>query len=193
MKQRLNEQDFQDAANFLGCEVAAVKAVAEVESGRQGGFCPDDFPTTLFEGHIFYRFTKGHFAHSHPEICYPKWTTDFYGRNWVEERKRLDIAISLDRKAALMSASWGRFQVMGFNFTICGCVTVQQFVNRMCTSEREQGKLFIEYIIHEGLIDELREHRWDDFARFYNGPLYIKNDYAGKLKRAYQQNGGTVT
>lgn len=187
MKQRLTDKDFEDAARLFFCDVAAVRAVAEVESGRRGGFCPDDFPVTLFEGHIFYRYTKGAYATSHPTICYPKWTTEFYGQRWTEERQRLDTAISLDRRAALMSASWGLFQVMGFNFPVVGCVSVQQFVNRMCESERKQGELFCQYIIHEGLADELRERRWDDFARFYNGPLYQRNDYAGKLERAYQR------
>jgi hypothetical protein len=186
MKQLLTERDFRDAARFLGCEVAAVKAVAEVEAPR-GGFCPDGFPVTLFEGHIFFRYTKGRFAESHPRLCYPKWTTEFYGRSWVAERERLDAAIALDRRAALMSASWGRFQIMGFNFPVVGCASVQQFVNRMCESERRQGELFVQYIIHEGLADELRDRRWDDFARFYNGPLYKKNRYAERLEKAYRK------
>lgn len=184
MKARLTDADFQDAARYIGCEVAAVKAVAKVEAPR-GGFCQDDFPATLFEGHVFYRYTKGRFAESHPELCYPKWTTRFYGRTWRQERERLEAAVALDRRAALMSASWGRFQIMGFNFPVVGCTSVQQFVNRMCESERKQGELFVQYIIHEGLQDELRDRRWHDFARFYNGPLYMKNRYAERLMEAY--------
>ncbi len=34
----LNEQDFKRAADRLGCEVAAIKAVAEVECGGKTGF-----------------------------------------------------------------------------------------------------------------------------------------------------------
>jgi hypothetical protein len=186
MKPKLTERDFRDAAEFIGCEVATVKAVAEVEAPR-GGFCLDDFPVTLFEGHIFYRYTKGRFAESHPELCYPKWTTRFYGRTWRYERDRLEEAVALDRKAALMSASWGRFQIMGFNFPVVGCTSVQQFVNRMCESERKQGGLFVQYILHEELTDELRDRRWDDFARYYNGPLYQKNRYAERLEEAYRK------
>jgi hypothetical protein len=185
MKPKLTEQNFRDAAAMLGCEVAAIRAVAEIESGRRGGFCPDDFPVTLFEGHIFYRYTKGAYAESHPTICYPNWTTEFYGKTWTDERMRLAEAVNLDRRAALMSASWGRFQVMGFNFPVVGCKSVQAFVNKMCESEREQLMLFVEYIIHEGLADELRERRWPDFARFYNGPLYQRNNYDEKLAAAY--------
>jgi len=192
VKEKLTEQDFIEAAKILCCEVAAIKAVAEVESGPRGGFCEDDFPVTLFEGHIFYRYTQGIFALNHPTICYPCWTTKFYGKTWQAERKRLDDAVKLDRRAALMSASWGRFQIMGFNFPVCNCTHIQQFVNLMCKSEAMQLDLFCQYIIHEYLDDELRERRWDDFARRYNGPAYQKHDYAGKLERAYKRNLGGV-
>lgn len=190
MKQPLTEQDFIDGAEAIGCEVATVKAVAEVESGKRGGFCPDDFPVTLFEGHIFYRYTSGRFASSNPTLCHPRWTREFYGRTWEIERNRLNTAIFLDRRAALMSASWGRFQIMGFNFAVVGCLSVQKFVNRMCASEREQGALFVQYILHEDLADELRERRWDDFARRYNGPMYHLNRYAERLEAAYRKHGG---
>ena len=192
MKERLTERDFENAAKILNCEVAAITAVAEVESGHRGGFCPDDFPVTLFEGHIFCKYTKGIYSLNHPTISYPAWTTKHYGKRWTEERARLEEAISLDRRAALMSASWGRFQVMGFNYPICNCTHIQAFVNLMCKSEAAQLDLFCQYIIHEFLDDELRDHRWDDFARRYNGPAYQKNDYAGKLNRAYERNGGAA-
>ena len=184
MKPHLTETDFDEAANYLGCDVPALKAVAEVESAGRG-FCPDDFPKILFEGHVFYRFTCGAYAAAHPSLCYKGWTREHYGRTWQAERARFESAIALDRDAALMSTSWGMFQIMGFNHGVCGCATIQRFVNSMCQSEREQGRLFIEYIIHEGLVDELREHRWDDFARRYNGPLYFKNKYAERMAAAY--------
>jgi hypothetical protein len=190
VKARLTEQDFADAAAFLSCEVAAVHAVAEVESGAQGGFAPNDFPTTLFEGHIFHRYTKGAYDRSHQTLSYPKWTTQYYGHGYVEEQARLTAAAKLDRTAALMSASWGRFQIMGFNFPVVGCTSVQQFVTLMCRSEREQGALFVKYIVHEGLVDELQQARWADFARYYNGPLYTKNQYDVKLQAAYVKWGG---
>ena len=151
MKERLTEQDFNDAAKFLSVEVAAIKAVAEVESGRRGGFCPDDFPVTLFEGHVFSRYTHGRFDESHPTISYPRWTKEHYGKTWTDERIRLDTAVKLDRVPALMSASWGLFQIMGFNFALVGCTDIQQFVNRMCKSERDQGALFIQYLINQQL------------------------------------------
>lgn len=191
MKPTLTLQDFEQAAAQLGCETAVIQAVAEVES-RGLGFCPDDFPKTLFEGHIFHRYTNGLYATSHPTICYPKWTRQFYGKTWQAERQRLADAIRLNRTAALMSASWGKFQVMGFNYALCGCVAVQQFVNEMSRSEAEHLRLFCEYIIHSGLDDELMARNWSRFARLYNGPLYQKNQYDVKLEKAYQKFKGAV-
>ena len=186
MKLSLTEQDFIDAAALLGCEVAAVKAVAEVEAPR-GGFWPDDSPVTLFEGHWFHRYTNGIYDASYHAISYSKWTRKWYGKTWREEQARLYAAVQLDRHAAYLSASWGKFQVMGFNFAIVGFATVESFVDAMRVSEGEHLEAFCAYVKHELLDDELREHRWDDFARRYNGPEYQKNDYAGKLARAYER------
>jgi N-acetylmuramidase len=186
-KEKLVAEDFIDDAERLGCEVAAIQAVAEVESGGGSGFCPDGFPKTLFEGHYFHKLTKGKFDASHPTISYPKWTRQFYGKTWQAERARLETAMTLDRNAALMSASWGTFQVMGANFAVCGFKTVQQFVNAMCKDSNAHLAAFTEFIIENGLQDELIEGRWADFARIYNGPGFAVNKYDVKLAAAYEK------
>lgn len=180
----LQERDFVEAAFILECEVAAIKAVCEVEAPR-GGFAKSGNPVTLFEGHIFHKYTKGKFSVSHPDLSYPKWTTQFYGKTADAEWGRLQRAINLDRTAALMSASWGRFQICGFNFAACGFTSVEAFVAAMCESEDRQLDAFVEYMIHSQLKDELQDRRWADFARCYNGPLYWKNQYDVKLAKAY--------
>jgi hypothetical protein len=47
---------------------------------------------------------------------------------------------------------------------------------------------FCEYVRWSGLDDELREHRWGDFAAKYNGPEYRKNRYDEKLAIAYAKH-----
>ena len=183
---KLTREDFIDDAQLLGCEVEAIMAVVEVESAG-GGFDPEGFPKTLFEGHHFHRLTKGKFSQSHPTLSYPKWTKKFYGRTWREEKNRLAEAVKLDRTAALMSASWGMFQIMGFNHAVCGYKTVQQFVNAMCKDENAQLGAFTQFIINSNLADELRDRRWADFARHYNGPSYAVNKYDVKMARAYER------
>ena len=187
---KLNELDYTAAAQFLKCDIAAIKSVAEVESAG-GGFLSDGRLKILFEGHQFYKYTKGAFATSHPSICYKKWTTSFYtkGKNsdirGAGELARLEQAMKLNRTAALLSASYGKFQIMGFNFAICGFVTVDKFYTTLQKSEGEHLHAFCNYIKGNCLDDELRNHEWAKFACRYNGPEYKKNRYDEKLSAAY--------
>lgn len=182
----ISEGAYAKAANKLRCDVAAIKAVALVESAGSG-FNPDSTPKTLFEGHWFDRYTKGKFRSANPMISYPKWTRQFYGKTWQQEKERLELATRLDRNAALMSTSWGMFQIMGFHYAKCGFKTVQQFVNAMYKSEDSQLDIFVEFIIQSSLDDELRELRFADFARLYNGPSYKVNQYDKKMQAAYDK------
>ena len=184
MKPTLTEDDFQQAAQVLSCEPAAIKAVCAVEAPK-GGFNPDDSPATLFEGHKFYQFTGGKFAYQAPDLCFKTWTRAFYGKTWQAEKERLDRACKLDREAALKSASWGKFQIMGFNHHLVGFDTVQKFVNAMYAGEGEQLQAFCRYVLTAGLAFALRRHDWAGFARGYNGAAYADNDYDGKMARAY--------
>lgn len=187
----LTEEDFLQASKLLDCDIEAIKAVCYVEAPK-GGFNEDDTPITLFEGHWFHRFTNGKYSDKiliidgkNKNISYSKWTRKYYGKNQEEEKMRLEAASKLDRNAALMSASWGKFQIMGFNFAICGFKTIQQFVNAMYHSECKQLYAFCNYILNIGLDRELKLHLWEEFAYRYNGPLYKKNRYAWRLERAY--------
>lgn len=189
MSKLLTEQDFVEAAKLLKVPVAAVKAVSLVESAGSG-FNSDGSPKILFEGHQFYKYTKGAFASTHPTLCYPKWTKVYYCADNLQEHLRLQRACTLNRTAALMSTSWGKFQIMGFNFGLCGFNSIQSFVNAMYKNEGAHLQAFCEYVKATTLDDELRNQDWHTFARAYNGPAYMKNDYAGKLARAYKKFGG---
>lgn len=180
----LTREDFLDDADKIGCNVAAIRAVAEVESSGSG-FDLLGRPKTLFEGHIFYKLTKGRYAKSHPSLCYPKWTKQFYGKTREAEWTRLQAAISLDRIAALMSASWGTFQIMGNNYAVCGFYSVEEFVEAQYESANRHLDCFTEFVLDRGLADELRDLRWADFARIYNGASFKLNNYDTKMANAY--------
>lgn len=180
----LVEQDFIDAANVLDCLPAAVKAVCHVEAPR-GGFNPDGTPVTLFEGHKFYKYTSGAFVAVAPDLCFKVWTRQYYGKSWQAEQLRLQRAMALDRTAALMSASWGKFQIMGFNHGLAGFNSVQDFVNAMYTGERAHLMAFVQFTMATGLTPALRACNWAAFAKGYNGPSYAANRYDAKLKAAF--------
>lgn len=183
MKTRLTEADYVAAAQALGCEVAAIKAVAEVEAAG-AGFHSTGEPKILFERHWFSRLTKGKFNTHAPDISNTK-AGGYSGG--LAEHARLAKAVKLDRNAALQSASWGKFQIMGFNFARAGFKTLQEFINAMFTSERAQLDAFVAFIKADlRLVMALRGRNFTRFASIYNGPGYAENDYDTKMYKAYR-------
>lgn len=186
MKPKLTSADFVRAARALGCDVPAIRAVAKVEAPR-GAFQLDGLPTILFERHVFSRLTKGRFDVIVPDLSNP--TPGGYGM-YADQHARLAIASNLDRDAALQSASWGMFQIMGFNHASAGHATLQSFINAMYAGEPEHLDAFVALIKSFGLADELRDHRWAAFAKGYNGPGYRANQYDTKIEAAFRALGG---
>lgn len=181
----LTQQDFEEAAEQLEVEVAAIRAVDDIESNGSGFFESGE-PKILFEAHWFHRLTGGEYDESHPNISSPQWDRSLY-KGGQEEHTRLQKAVELDRNAALQSASWGRYQILGANWDKCGYQSVQYFTNDMYESEKEHLGAFVSFIKNEGLDEPLRDLDWHEFAREYNGPGYARNDYAYRMKRAYEQ------
>lgn len=190
-KPKLTEQDFVNAAQELNCDVAAIKAVCEVEAPK-GGFLEDGRPTILFERHKFHKFTGGRFSAEHPDISSAK--AGGYGPAGAHQWRRFSRAFALDAKAAMKSCSWGKFQIMGFNFVSAGFKSLDAFVDAMKVSEGEQLKAFVNIIKSFTLEDELRNHDWRRFAAGYNGANYKINKYDTKLAAAhkkYSREAGT--
>ncbi|OSP56718.1 N-acetylmuramidase domain-containing protein [Pseudoruegeria sp. SK021] len=186
----ISRADFLKAAERLGVSLAVIKAVAAVE-GRGSGFINGtDLPKILFEGHHFSRLTGGVFDHKAPSISYPKWTTKNY-RNETGEYARLKTAIELNHNVpdpALQSASWGMFQIMGFNHRDAGYSTVTEFVDWMSMGEDYHLEAFVSFIEAKKLGDELRSGKWADFALRYNGRDYAKNKYDTKLAQEFRKH-----
>lgn len=179
-------------ATELNIEPAVLMAVDLTESGGSGFLEDGKTPKILFEPHIFWKELRKAgidpvpFA-ANPKyagILYPKWGTMKYGKV-SEQHGRMTLAAEINRDAALKSASWGRYQVCGFNWEATGSKSLQDFVNRMYKSEDEHLDMFTAYIMHSHLDDELRGKDWAGFACGYNGPVYRKNNYDGKLKANY--------
>ena len=170
-----------------------VQAIKDVEAGGSG-FVYSNHPTILFESHVFWKeLTKLKVEpsdYNDPEILNQTWNqgkTHYVGG--VGEHARLEKARYINRDAANASASWGLFQIMGNNYKACNCNTVQEFVDKMCMSEREQLMLFIEFIKYHDMAKHLRGDRknWAEFARRYNGAGYKQNHYDTKLEAAYNR------
>lgn len=182
---RLTKADYQHAVTKLGCELAAIQAVSDVES-KGAGFFPSGRPAILFEAHIFSRKTFHCFDKLHPTISSKSANKKLYVGGDAEY-DRLANAMALDRQAALLSASWGRFQIMGFNHAACGYATVEQFVGDMFDTEGKHLNAFVEFVKSSKLTDALKNKQWATFAARYNGPAYAENAYDTKMAAAYKK------
>lgn len=176
------EMIYDDAAS-LGVDPASVLAVAEVESNGSG-FLADGRPAILFEALWFHKFTGGKFDASHPDISSPVWDRSLY-KGGAAEWGRLNAAIELDAEAAFKSASYGAFQIMGFNYAACGFQSVTMFFSAMKRGLDEQVAAFTAFIkANPAMLQALRLKDWKTFARLYNGPGAVAS-YSAKIADAY--------
>lgn len=177
----ISQPQFQLIANKLEVDVNAVKAVAKVESGR-GGFDTQGRLTLLFEPHIFWKYLWREnidprtVKASHPDLVNPIWDKSLYGKSSIQWDKLL-IARTINKHAANLSASFGAFQIMGFNYQMCGFASAEAFIKHLQISESNQLDAFCNYLIRVQLVDELRHLDWQGFARGYNGKYYWKNQW----------------
>jgi N-acetylmuramidase len=186
MERTIANETWRTLAQALDVEEAALRAVAAVESAGDGFLPPpSDLPKVLFEGHAFHRLTQGRFDADHPTLSYRKWTKQYYSRTSAGEWQRLNAACGLNRAAALQSASWGMFQIMGFNYALCGFSDVEAFVARQRAGAAEQLECFAQFISRQVFLSALRAFDWAKFAAAYNGPGYAANQYDKKLAAAY--------
>src|SRR5690606_10405229 len=113
----LSDELIAEAAKDNGLEYATLKAVVQIESAGRG-FLDDGRPKILFEGHKFWEHLQSFNLKpeeklvGNEDILYPKWTKKYY-LGGAREYSRLNKAMLIHREAAIYSASWGLFQIMG--------------------------------------------------------------------------------
>lgn len=194
MSKVITEAQIKSIAADYGIEVAALKAVMEVEC-KGSGFNTDGTPVILYERHKFYEglvainwITKSReWYRLYPDLCNPN--AGGYGK-YSEQHGKLDRAAKLNRDVALASCSWGLGQVMGFNWKSLGYKSLQEFVNAMYKDEASQLDAMCRYIKVNGLVKALQNKDWKAFAKGYNGRNYAQNSYDVKLASAYRKFGG---
>lgn len=188
----LSERDIETAAQRLGVEVAAIKAINEVESAG-AGFLPDGRPVILYERHQAFRLlgesgmsfeAASALADRYPNLINPK-RGGYLGK--AGEWARLASASQIiDPAIAQAACSWGQYQIMGYHWATLGYASIDEFVAAMRKSEGMQLEAFCRFIESEPALHKaLKARRWADFAKGYNGPAYKDNLYDTKLARAY--------
>lgn len=184
---RLDDIDLPKLGALLGVGEDEIHAIIDVEA-RTNGFDSRKRPAMLFEPHIFYRLLsetpnlqakavragvayKSQGMRKYPGDSYPV----------------LETAMQIHLEKALLSASWGIGQTMGFNHQLCGYASVREMIGAYMDDEEAQLLGMVNFIRNAGMDDELRAHNWRGFARGYNGPGYEKGKYHIKLAESYQK------
>lgn len=181
----LTEADYRRVADELGIEVAAIKAVVLIEAGQAlEGFLAPGVPVINFDP-VMYRKMKSKSTRKAPsDAKIPEGIKSSYGR---KEWQQLINARKVNIDKANMGTFWGMFQIGGFNYKICGCESVDEFVEKMSHSEVAQLELFAKLITESNQVEYLRKKDWSGFARRYNGPSYAKRGYHTKMANAYRK------
>ena len=185
----LAPEDYVKAASEFGLEVAVVRAVVEVEASGNGFLLNEPAPVRpkiLFEAHHFYRLTPKPVSKTRPDLSSRRWNRSLY-KGGSGEWKRLLDAMEFDPIPALKSASWGLGQVMGFNYKVAGCSSVEQMVVEAHQGEYQQLRHMLNFCKNNNLIPALQNKDWARFARGYNGSGYRQNKYDTKLANSYQR------
>lgn len=181
----LTESDFKLVAEELDVEVAAIKAVVEIEAGKaMKGFWAPGIPVINFDRTMYNKYkNKVEFTTGAKGEKVPEGLTGYALKEWTE----LINARKTNAQGANMGTFWGMFQIGGFNYKLCGCGNVDEFVKRMAYSELEQLQLFAIFITNTGMVESLKKKDWRTFARKYNGPSYAKRGYHTKMATAYKK------
>lgn len=175
------------AAEKLGVSVKHINMLLKVESAGRS-FDNAGRPVILFEPHIFHRRTNGEWTPS--EFSYVRWGAKPYPKSFDGRWAQLEAAARYNRTAALESASWGLFQVMGFHWRALGYADAYDFALMMARGEPEQLDAMVRFVTVNGLKNALQACRAGDpdscreFARRYNGPGFAKNNYHTKMAKA---------
>ena len=184
----LTQKDFELVAKELDVEVAAIKAVVEIEAGKaMKGFWAPGIPVINFDRSMYLKYrSKASSTSGATGEKVPEGLSGYALKEWTE----LINARKNNAQGANMGTFWGMFQIGGFNYKLCGCSSVDEFVKRMAYSELEQLQLFAVFITNTGMVNSLRKKDWSTFARKYNGPSYAKRGYHTKMAKAYAKYKG---
>lgn len=115
---------------------------------------------------------------------------DVYGNPGLPQYTRLIKAYQLDQSAALQSCSWGKFQIMGFNFKAAGYSSVFEFVKAMSTGDPAHIKAFLKFAkSNTVLLNGLQKIDFEMIATGHNGAGWrtINSNYASNIEKYYNE------
>ena len=178
----LQNNAFARAAKMLKCHPADLEAIAIVESDGFGWF-KDGRIKLLFEKHVFYKRLPATIRKKAVKagLARRKWVSPRNGgyrdqKGATSRYKLFEAALKMHERAGYESASYGTYQIMGFNYKPCGFNSAKEMFEAFLTGEQAQLDAFIAFLRSRRLIVAIRKRDFDLVEKRYNG---------GGLKGAY--------
>lgn len=188
----IDDSAIERLAIEFGCHPAALEAISEVESNGFGWF-PDGRIKILFEKHWMYKLTSGQKQKEavNSGVARRKWISPKNGgykeQKSASDRYRiLSRAMEIDETAALQSISMGKYQIMGFNYMVCGFASPQDMWAAFLESEKHQLRAFATFLEKKGLVSAIRRLDFDEVEEVYNGGG-LKGAYARRMDEEYER------
>lgn len=173
-----------DLANKIGIEPAMLAAIRAVESGGNPSarnFLPNKFNKGITDPSKKLPFTPGG-----PNKNYSFSTTPSETGKAAFEK-----AFSINKKLAIESAAWGKYQVVvaGVANKVWATYTPDTFMNEYNTNPEKLSD-FLTLAWWQNSPNAKQAANSNDFAklaRIYNGPTYEREHYDGLIAGAYEQ------
>lgn len=196
----ISDADVSNLANELGVHPADLEAISNIESSGFGWF-KDGRIKILFEKHWMYKQTSGSERNRavRAGVARKHWVSPKRGgykdqSNAASRYRLLAKAIAVNEEMALRSISMGKYQIMGFNYAICGFVSAKHMWTRFLDSEANQLQAFAKFLKNKNLVTAVRTRNFRRVEDIYNGGglngCYAKRmkQESGKLRRGKWKN-----
>lgn len=184
----IGDRDIALLADTIGCHPADLEAIAVVESNGFGWF-KDGRMKILFEKHWFYKNLEGaqRTKAVKANLARAKWISPARGgykdqSNANARYRLLARAMEIDAEAALRSISMGKFQIMGFNYALCGFMSAKHMWTLFLDSEVNQLRAFATFLKKKNLWPALRARNFATIEEIYNGGG-LNGRYADRMAR----------
>jgi peptidoglycan hydrolase-like protein with peptidoglycan-binding domain len=168
--------DLARAADRLGCDLAALRAVLEVEAAGRW-FLGDGTLPRRFEPHALPPADRAALG----------WSGGWRESLALGSGQRAALfarAYAANAEAAAGATSWGAPQVMGYHAPALGMVSAVAMAQAMADGAGAQLAAFVAYVEWAGAAPALRARDWLAFARIYNGRGQAAT-YAGRIAAAW--------
>lgn len=182
-------------------EPCVIKAIFAAESGGRF-FSELGKPVIRFENHVFVALA------SNPAAAKARFffgTPSFTGHKYINkagvlvnshtsqeaEWESLEIAATIDQKAAYDSISIGIAQLMGFNHVYTPFSSAKEMLEAASSEDKALAKasqlsMFFGYLEKRGMIDAIVRKDWNRIAELYNGAGNV-GAYAAAIKFHYDR------